>query len=266
MKNRRTALKATAAALVAVFALSSTSFAAVDKGIARYLDDCSVTIVTARGQGSGVLVRRGEWSYVITAAHVVENLRSVRKAFVEGEEKSVVEFKDAQVMRNIYEGTRIVGETYINAKVIKYSDAEHGHDIAILLVRKKDYSKASMRFYRGPELEVGQAIVGMGSLLGKPGANSLTEGILSAHGRLVNQKEYMQTDSVSFPGSSGCGYYTTNGDYIGMLQRGYQQQGFNLIAPFKRLDKWAKSINFGWIFDDSMVFPTQNQLEGMPVE
>ena len=83
----------------------------------------------------------------------------------------------------------------------------------------------------------------MADILGQTGANSMTDGIMSQHGRLINKKEFDQVTVVAFPGSSGGGVYLENGLYVGMLVRGARTQGFNLIVPIRRIRAWAEKAN-----------------------
>ena len=86
-------------------------------------------------------------NFVWTAAHVVASLRSVRNTIEEGIPKKVVEFKDAQIVKELVEKGRRVGEIKMDAKVIKYSDADSGDDLALLLVRKRNFVDQNILFY-----------------------------------------------------------------------------------------------------------------------
>ena len=79
-------------------------------------------------------------------AHVVDNLRKVRSV-IEGGAVKIVEFDDASIVKELVEKGRRVGEMKMDAKIIKYSNADDGHDLALLMVRAKDYAKDGVDFY-----------------------------------------------------------------------------------------------------------------------
>lgn len=245
---------------------------------AEYLQKISVTIKSdsgsSRSEGSGVLVVKeieGEQiSFVVTAAHVVDNLRTARKVVdpKTGTERVIVEFKDAAIVRELVENGRRVGEIEMDAKVVRYSDADTGEDIAILMVHKRNYAEASAKFYWDPKqpiVPISTRLFHVGSLLGQMGSNSMTFGGVSQIGRMIGKKEYDQTTVTAFPGSSGGGVYLEDGRYMGMLVRG-AGEGFNLVVPIRRIRAWAEDANMLWIFDENEKTPTLQELEKIPVE
>jgi len=247
------------------------------KEIAQHLQDISVTIKAEdgynRSEGSGVLITRqieGEdVTFVWTAAHVVDNLRNVRTVVDEsGSSVKVIEFSDAQIVKELVEGGRRVGEMKMDARVIKYSDYDHGQDLALLMVRAKNYGKAGARFHLNNDEEIipiGTQLFHVGSLLGQMGANSMTTGIVSQVGRVEGKVEFDQTTVTAFPGSSGGGVYLQNGTYVGMLVRG-AGENFNLIVPIRRMKKWASENSLLWALDVRVKMPTFEDIENIPVE
>lgn len=247
------------------------------KKVATYLQDISVTIKSendySKSEGSGVLVVRKigehEVTFVWTAAHVVDNLRSVREVIDEdGRPRKVVEFKDAQIVKELVADGRRVGEVKMDAMVIKYSNADDGHDLALLMVRAKDYSKETAKFYLNKEeniVPIGTSLFHVGSLLGQMGANSMTTGIISQVGRTLEKMEYDQTTVTAFPGSSGGGVFLTNGQYIGMLVRG-AGEGFNLIVPIRRMYAWAEKNSLLWALDHTKKVPSLDEIKKIAVE
>ena len=247
------------------------------KKVAQHLQNISVTIKSKNGynssEGSGVLVVRkigdDEVTFVWTAAHVVDNLREVREVITEsGSPRKVVEFKDAQIVREMVESGRRVGEIKMDARVIKYSNANTGHDLALLMVRAKNYGKDSSTFYLNdddPIIPIGTNLYHVGSLLGQMGANSMTTGIVSQIGRTMDKMEYDQTTVTAFPGSSGGGVFLTDGKYIGMLVRG-AGEGFNLIVPIRRMLGWAEKNDILWALDSGVDMPSLDDIDEIPVE
>ena len=247
------------------------------KRVAQHLQNISVTIKSKNGynssEGSGVLVVRqigeDEVTFVWTAGHVVRNLREVREVITEtGQPRKVIEFKDAQIVREMVEGGRRVGEVKMDAQVIKYSNADTGHDLALLMVRAKNYGKDSSKFYlndEDPIIPIGTNLYHVGSLLGQMGANSMTTGIVSQIGRTLEKMEYDQTTVTAFPGSSGGGVFLTDGRYVGMLVRG-AGEGFNLIVPIRRMLGWAEKNDILWALDSGVDMPSLDGIDEIPVE
>jgi S1-C subfamily serine protease len=246
------------------------------KGVSDFLQDISVTIKSearySKSEGSGVLITReieGEKiTFVWTCGHVIDNVRSIRTKIKDGTPKKTVEFGDVQIVKELVEDGRRVGEMKMSAVVIKYSDADNGEDLALLMVRAKDYGKASAKFYlnqKEPIISIGTPLFHVGSLLGQFGSNSMTSGIVSQVGRMRNKIEYDQTTVTAFPGSSGGGVYLQDGRYVGMIVRG-AGEGFNLMVPVRRMVRWAEKHDIMWALDPSVKSPTLKEITSMPVE
>ena len=238
------------------------------KDVPAYMQAISVTIKAGFSEGSGVAIDRNGTTFVWTAGHVVDGLRSMRKVTDPrtGTPRTIIEFEDAKIVKTLVEDGRTVGYLHLDAEVIRYSDADHGQDLAILRVRKKGAIKTSAIFYdeaKPPKL--GTQLFHVGSLLGVVGSNSLTTGIVSAHGRLIGKTVYDQTTVTAFPGSSGGGVYLTDGRYVGMLVRG-AGEGFNLIVPVRRMRSWAKKAKMEWALDPRVKMPTDEEMKKLPIE
>ena len=260
--------------------------------LSQHLQNISVTVKSpgnfGTSQGSGVLITRelraskddntkSSVNFVWTAAHVVDNLRSVRTITKNGQERKIVEFKDAQIVQELVEDGRKVGEVKMDCRVIRYSDADEGEDLALLMVRKKGFVDASATFYLGDSIiPIGTELFHVGSLLGQVGSNSMTRGIMSKVGRVLDIGEgegtvFDQTTVTAFPGSSGGGVYLsdkngdTSGKYVGMLVRG-AGEGFNFIVPVRRMKDWSKKVNAEWALDSAAELPTLEELNKQPIE
>lgn len=255
--------------MVAFAATIQAAFA--DKAIDK-LQAVSVTVKAGTSQGSGTLFTRtrGEETitFVWTAGHVVEHLRSTREIVLNGAKKTVTEFQDAAIVQEFREDGRRIGEIKMDAKVIRYSDAEHGEDLALLQVRKKNFTKDTTEFYLDGDIpEVGTSVYHVGSLLGQFGANSLTDGLVSQIGRVIkldgNDVVFDQTTATAFPGSSGGGIFLKNNSrYIGMLVRGSSGGGsFNFYVPVRRMKTWAEKNHVLWALDASITLPSDSVLQ-----
>ncbi len=249
------------------------------KTTADYLQDVSVTIRSegtwSAGEGSGVIFSRKDKdgntvNFVWTAAHVIDNLRTERKVIVNGAPRTVVTFKDAKIIKVIRQGGRAVGRLELDAEVLKYSDADDGHDLALLKVRKLNFVDDTVKFYLDETIpKLGTDLWHVGSLLGQMGSNSMTDGIYSQTGRLIpqlNKHVFDQTTVAAFPGSSGGGVFLkSDARYVGMLVRGAGET-FNLIVPVRRMVQWCEKNKIMWALDPKIKMPTDAELAKIPVE
>ena len=272
--------------IVLGLALTSSSFSGEKKqSTADHLQNVSVTIRAegsySAGEGSGVIFTRKDSkgnlvNFIWTAAHVIDNLRTERKVLVRGMPKTLVEFKDPVVIKEIRQNGRTVGRLQMDAEVLKYSESEKGHDLALLRVRKLNFVTDSVIFYLDKSIPpLGTDLLHVGSLLGQMGANSMTDGIYSQHGRILKQLNkhiFDQTTCTAFPGSSGGGVFLkhgsgsdTNSRYVGMLVRG-AGEGFNLIVPVRRMIDYCEQHKIMWALDAKVPMPTEEELKKMSVE
>lgn len=248
----------------------------------KKMQDFSVTVKSGRSEGSGVVVTREidvngkkeKVNFIFTAAHVIDDLRKTRSIIdKDGDSKTVVEFDEAYVVKELRENGRRVGELKMDCRVIKYSDADHGEDLAILMLLKRDFVQDSAVFLveKDPEkafIEVGTSLWHCGSLLGQMGANSLTTGIMSQIGRMHGGKVYDQSTVTAFPGSSGGGVFILKDDqpfYIGMVTRGTGET-FNLLVPVRRIHKWAVKSDVEWLINTKITPPTLEEIKEMNIE
>jgi len=267
-------LKRLSLSLILICALAAQSFG--DDKLYEKLQEVSVTVKAGFSEGSGVIITREvtiapnkveKINFVWTAGHVIDGLRSVRTIITNGQPRKIVEFKDAQVVKELIEDGRRVGEIKMDAKVIKYSDSEDGEDLALLMIRKRSFITTNSEFHSGPTpVPIGTELYHVGSLLGQVGSNSMTRGIMSSIGRVLNLGSsggvvFDQTTVTAFPGSSGGGVFLSErsgdkaGQYVGMLVRGAGET-FNLIVPVRRMKTWAKSENIDWAIDTNVPMPS----------
>ncbi len=227
--------------------------ACVADDLAAKLQAVSVTIHAESAQGSGVVFNRSNESFVLTAAHVIDGLRTVRERLdgATGQTRKLPEFKPALVVKELIEDGRSVGKLQIEANVVAYSSVDWGQDLALLHIKKREFIKESARFYTGADIpSIGTSLSHVGSLLGQMGSNSYTTGVLSQHGRIRNGRVFDQTTCAAFPGSSGGGVFNPAGEYVGMITRGAGET-FNLIVPVRRIRQWAEEHALSFLFDES---------------
>lgn len=268
-----------------IFTLMVAFAANAADNTAQYLQDISVTINAENSQGSGVIITRelklkkddeskAKVNFIWTAAHVVDHLRKVRTVVdpASGTEKKVIEFGPVKIVKELTENGRKVGETKMEAKVIKYSDADSGHDLALLMLYKRNFVDVNTKFYLDEEIpSIGTPLFHVGSLLGQSGSNSMTTGIISQIGRVLNftgtqDIVFDQTTVTAFPGSSGGGVFlASDSRYIGMLVRGAGET-FNLIVPARRMQEFAKKNKLEWALDESEKLPSLEEILEQPIE
>ena len=268
------------ASLTLGLSLLTNSYAAeANPKTAEHLQTVSVTIRAegdfSAGEGSGVIFTRKDSkgnvvNFVWTAGHVIDNLRKERTVLIDGTKKTIVEFKDPMIVKEIRQNGRTVGKLQIDAEVLKYSDAKDGHDLALLRVRKHNFVTDTVTFYLDEKIPgLGTDLLHVGSLLGQMGANSMTDGIYSQHGRLIkslNKFVFDQTTVTAFPGSSGGGVYLKNdARYIGMLVRG-AGEGFNLIVPVRRMKSYCEKHKIMWALDPKVAMPKDEDIARLPIE
>ncbi len=279
-------MKTLLTSIILGFALTTFSFGAEKKqSTAEHLQNVSVTIRSegafSAGEGSGVIFTRKDSkgnlvNFVWTAAHVVDNMRLTKRILVDGTYKTIVHFKDPVVIKEIRQNGRTVGRLQMDAEVLKYSESEHGQDLALLRIRKLNFVHDSVVFYLDKAIPpLGTDLLHVGSLLGQMGANSMTDGIYSQHGRILknlNKHIFDQTTCTAFPGSSGGGVFlkhgaagNTNPRYVGMLVRG-AGEGFNLIVPIRRMVEYCQENKIMWALDKNVPMPTEAELKKMPIE
>lgn len=225
--------------------------------VTQHLQDISVTISSGHSEGSGVLKTRDGVNYVWTAGHVIRGLRSTREVVdpATGTKRTLVEFRDATVVKHLVEDGRTVGKVEFDAEVLRYSDSDNGQDLALLRIRKKNFASVSTVFYLDdPIPPIGTELYHVGSLLGQLGSNSLTTGVISQIGRLYEKQTYDQTTVAAFPGSSGGGVFLKDGRYVGMLVRGAGET-FNLTVPVRRMRIWSRDakVDVGVVFGERSV-------------
>lgn len=240
--------------------------------VPEHLQEISVTVTTNQGSGSGVIFTRVKEdgtrvNFIWTAAHVIDNLRKQREIIApDGSKKTVVEFGDAKLVKELHEGGRIVGRLELDAEVLKYSDYTNGEDLALLRLRKPDFVKDSVAFYleKAPPT-IGTDLYHVGSLLGQLGSNSMTSGILSQDGRILDKKVFMQASTPGMPGSSGGGIFLRDGRYVGMLVRGAGET-FVLAVPIRRIREFATRAKVEWALDQSVPLPSDEEIALLSIE
>jgi len=235
------------------------------------LMDCSVSIIAGPSQGSGIVFTKKkdetEHTFVLTAAHNLSVLRSITDVITpDGVLRKLVKFGDPAVVKVLFANYTIAGEVRAKAKVIRYSaPGAAGDDLALLHVPVQNFAKSSARLYFGVP-KVGSNLFHVGSIRGMPGAESLTTGVLSQHGRIIGRNVFDQTTVPIDHGSSG-GLMSlqSNGQVIGVVAK-MANPVYNFIIPSRRIIEWSKRTKVDWLFDEQQEMPPLNEVFSFPIE
>jgi len=229
-------------------------------------------------QGSGTIflseVDGKQAAFIITANHVVDGLREVKSVIIAGETKKVVRYKDAQIIQEQVENGRAIGEIKYDAKILS---VDTRRDIALLRVRKGDFSNVGAIFYIGDIPPVGTEIYHCGAPGGKDlgGTSSLTAGIISRVGVRIpgfgggsELGIFDQTDTAALGGSSGgMVVLKSNGQWIGMITLGLGGgDNFHWLVPIRSISEWAGEIGVMWLLDPSLERPTEDDISNIVLE
>lgn len=146
--------------------------------------------VQPAGSGTGFIISQD--GYVVTNNHVVEGSDALKVIFADGTE---------------------VDATLIGADAVS--------DLAVIQIPAADV-KATLSLGDSGTLQVGQAVVAIGSALGEY-TNTVTEGIVSGLGRSLDSgngsaglEDLIQHDAAINPGNSGGPLLNLNGEVVGV--------------------------------------------------
>lgn len=262
------------------------------KPVGPYLQSVSVNVAAGRYQGSGTIFlswvrypetdeyprveheRKSAW--VLTAHHVIEDLREVKEVIdSDGTTRKTIRYGDTQVIQEQVEYGRTIGEVKYDAQVISI-DARR--DIALLRVRKGDFTTTGASFYLGTEIPVvGTEIYHCGAPGGKDlgGTSTLTGGIVSRIGVRIpdfgggsEHGIFDQTDTAALGGSSGgMVALRVDGRWIGMITLGLRSgDNFHWFVPARSVRAWAEEVEVMWLFDTSLPRPTEGDIKAIVLE
>jgi len=220
----------------------------VSKVTPQEMLDVSVMVEARGSTGTGVLFVRGDDTYVVTATHVVESLKTKKDG--------KVTYLPATIKQRIMKRGKFAGNIQLSATVVRTSDMHNSYDLALLKVSSGKHFKRGATIYRGLIPQVGTKVCHVGSLMGPIGEGSFSEGIVSQHYRsFAGAGVHLdQTTAIIYPGSSGGGVFLPNGQLVGIVTRGIGP-GVAFYVPARLLLRWAKQSGIDWVFDSSGVMP-----------
>lgn len=201
--------------------------------------------------GSGTIINKNGNVFVITAYHVIANLK-----------KDDDTFENAKVSQIYIENGVTVGVIMLEAEMIRYSSEI---DFAILRVVKKESFKDSVYFCNEKEYPpIGTSIKHVGCFYGVIGYNSYSEGIIAQHNRKEISDKMLQITCPHYAGSSGGGIFDQKGEYIGMVLATHDST-YGLATPIQELRNWSRRAKMGWIFNNENYAPKINDLKINPL-
>ncbi len=245
---------------------------APEKSIAK-LQEISM-MVSSGGCGSTIFITRKRHNEYIhfawTAAHVVANTEKVRQVLApDGSIKYDIYYEDVELVNAIKMYGREVGEVRWLAQVIRYSNREHGQDIALLQLYPKNLTTKSAHFNTKTDIpQPGEPIFHVGSIRGLSGINSVSNGYIAALGRLRERQRILdQADIIACPGCSGGGLYLkSNSQCIGIvIEKNRSDDGVVYYRPTRELRKWAIKNKCLWALDHRVRLPNDDTIRRTPV-
>ncbi len=192
----------------------------------RRVADAVVALEVPDGAGAGVLLSRS--GLIATSQHMVEGWSTARVRFRDGSQARV----------------RVV-RAYRDADLAFLQLEEATARQAVARVRCPLFAD---RAPAGRVPEVGETIYAIGHPLGLP--YTLTQGIVSAVGREIAGRPYLQVDAAINPGNSGGPLYDTRARLVGLNACSRAEaQGLNFAVPadaiFQRFNAYLQERDRG---------------------
>lgn len=247
---------------------------------AKVFDSCFMVDAGESGSGSGVAVVNGNHMFAWTAGHVVCDLLKIHTVIdpVTGLPKVAFEYKDCTLRYEERQDGRKVAEHLYLAKIIRFSDGRlDGEDLALLQLYAKPFLRKGVKFAEDNEIPArGAPLWHVGSNNGKPGMNTVAEGVFSTAGRLRTRlrdndtqgRIYDQVTLAALGGCSGGGVFNkADSKCIGLLTEGVTgtAESINFIVPARRIREYAKRTNCLWAIDTKIPVPSDEEIAKTPV-
>ena len=205
-------MKSLILALLFCCAFCCNAFAQSQKEkVGAHLQKCSVTLLKNRNdRGSGAIITRlvegKKINFVLTACHVIDDLRTVTTIIGEdGTDRKEVKYRDAEILQEWIDSTtgERVGETKMFARVIT---VDKDKDIALLRVKQAEWVNESIEFYLGETIPgPGAECAHCGSPGGQDiGAGSVLWGNVARVGCRIEEFGSEPFDQVNCSGLPGC--------------------------------------------------------------
>ena len=158
---------------------------------------------------------------------------------------------NAHVFANVYNAMIQTsdGQTYEDVKLVALDEA---NDVALLRVSGNSFPYLTVDSSFKPTQ--GDTVYAIGSPHGWD--NTLSEGIISNPGRLLDGINYIQTSAPTAPGSSGGALINEYGNVIGITSAGIEGSGnINLSIPISQITHLDASATTQLLYFDETVYP-----------
>lgn len=166
--------------------VESADFSAIIEDVLQSV----VSIVTDKGQGSGVFIRTN--GYIVTNEHVIRDAKSA--------------------------GVLTYDQKWHKVSLI---GTNTNYDIALLKI-EEEYPHLNTE--DSDDVKAGEKVIALGNPSGLD--FTVTEGIISAVNREINNKQYLQTDVPISPGNSGGPLVNKKGNIVGINNFKISGEGF----------------------------------------
>lgn len=227
-----------------ILLLTFCPFSAAGTTIAERCQNNTVVVTSNYGHASGVLFTRadGQMTFVWTVAHAVNRVI-----------KSDGTFDNLTIIRN---------DKIAEARILRASNHEIDHDVALLQIIDSDIFNGDTKFYQpNHPVIVGQPVIHVGTPLGKIYECSVFFGHISYVNRLYNRHPVVvprlvdQIDITLMGGCSGGGIFdANNGQIMGVMSIGCHNV-IGSMTPTRYIYAWAKSHDCLWAFDRNIALP-----------
>jgi len=221
--------------------------------------DCFANNIAEQCQNNTVVIPNG-YGHVSGVLFTRTNIDDVNVTFI----WSVGHVANMVMKPNgsFHELTIIQGDKYAKAIVLRASDFEIEHDIALLMVINSNDFHGDAKFYRAfNHVTVGHKIVHVGTPLNRIHECSVFNGIISYVNREYNIQPVLasrfvdQVNMTCLPGSSGGGIFDDEtGGILGLVSLG-SAETIGFITPTRYIYEWAKSHDCLWAFDREVPLP-----------
>ena len=236
--------------------------------IPEYLQSISVKIDIPEGTGSGVVFTRtdatgtNKISFIWTAGHLFHQKNNMFDIFFLGlisTNEAVIDHAEISQLISV-DGMAAPAGSNILARLIKCSKT---NDLALLQLEKPFFNTNTAIFDLSSRIpRTGERVFSVSAPMGSDG--TFSEGVYSFIGKKKWGKVFDQTTCVVYPGSSGGGFFLTNGICIG-LAIAYQAPTINYIIPMRRIQEWAKYENLEWALDPTLPIPTEKEIKAITI-
>ena len=235
--------------------------------IPEYLQSISVQIIMANSKASGVVFTRkdstktNDISFVWTAGHAFHGTNNIVLFNMVGTNPPIV--NHANIGQRIVKDGETAGTNIVGAELIKLSHDEDGIDIALLQLTNKFFGSNTVVFDLSEKApRIGTPLYSVSGPFGLEG--TFSEGVISRSGLNFDGNVFDQVNVIAYPGSSGGGVFSTNGECIGLINSVLAPQ-LGYIVPIRTIIKWAKKENLEWAINPKIEIPKTEELKQIPL-